>query len=340
MEFAYGVDLSWVSQFEKNGMIWVDEEGRQKDPVLLAKEKGANAVRLRIFVNPPQDFMWKKNQDTRCQLGFCDAEHVLVMAKRAQKENMRIMLDFHYSDHFADPQYQDIPEAWKNKTAEQLGEEIYLYTTNVLKFMKENGIRPEWIQVGNEINMGLMIPEGSLDENPENMTRFLNCGYEAVKNVFPECQVITHLTAFHKAQYIEKFFDSFFTNGGKTDVLGFSHYPYWFNLYAREESDKVYPTADFVYKHMMYYSRKYKKPVMICEIGEHEEEEEKTYQLLANTIEGLKTMPDNAGLGVFYWEPEANSRVLPDGYILGASRYLGSNKLQYTKALDAFKNNQ
>lgn len=338
--FAYGADLSWVSQLEEQGVRWIDDSGRQKDPFEIAKKKGVNAVRFRIFVKPPQDFLWKKDKDTLCQLGKCDVNHVLEMAERAKEKGFQILLDFHYSDHFADPQFQDIPFSWESYSLDSMCRAIYSHTAGSLMKFRENGISPDWVQVGNEINMGVLLPQGSLNDAPETMTEFLNSGYDAVKEVFPKCQVITHLTAFHKAEYIFRFFDAFFENGGKTDILGFSHYPYWFNLYAKEEKDKVSPTAEFVYEHMLRYHEKYQRPIMICEIGEHEEKEQEAYDLLRNTIEGLKMLPDDAGLGLFYWEPEVNSKVLTDHYLLGAARLVTRDTLQFSKALDAYKDKQ
>ncbi len=290
-----GADLGWVSQLESRGIRWVDEEGRQIDPLQAVKDMGTNTVRLRVFVNPPKEAFWQKKNGTVCMLGFADAESVLEMAKRVKAMDLQLMIDFHYSDHFADPQYQDVPEAWQNEDGEGLKKKVYEHTKEVLHLLVENGAAPEWVQVGNEINPGILLPHGGLKENPGQLVEFLNMGYDAVKECCPDCKVITHIAGPYKPDWCEPFLDNFFEKGGKTDVLGFSHYPYWF---------KVEQSAEFLLGYLSRYEQKYHKPVMVCEVGGPENEEEGTYQLLMNTMEALERLPDEKGLGVVYWEPE------------------------------------
>lgn len=327
-KMVLGADLGWVSQLESRGIRWVDDGGKQVDPIQAVRDKGANTVRLRVFVNPPKEGFWQKKDGTVCMLGFADASGVLEMSKRVRAMGLELMIDFHYSDHFADPQYQDIPDAWKGDDAQGLRERVYAHTKEVLTLLTDNGIYPEWVQVGNEINPGILLPHGSLKENPENLVGFLNAGYDAVKECCPECKVITHVTAMYKPEWCDSFWENFFRLGGKTDVMGFSHYPYWFN---------VERGAEFLLKHLMRYEEQYHKPIMICEVGGPENEEEQTYELVANTIQAVGRIPDDKGLGVVYWEPEAASALLPDRYLLGAARLIDAQTLQLTKALNAYK---
>lgn len=326
-----GVDLGWVSQLESRGIRWVDEEGRQIDPLQAVKDMGTNTVRLRVFVNPPKEAFWQKKNGTVCMLGFADAESVLEMAKRVKAMDLQLMIDFHYSDHFADPQYQDVPEAWQNEDGEGLKKKVYEHTKEVLHLLVENGAAPEWVQVGNEINPGILLPHGGLKENPGQLVEFLNMGYDAVKECCPDCKVITHIAGPYKPDWCEPFLDNFFEKGGKTDVLGFSHYPYWF---------KVEQSAEFLLGYLSRYEQKYHKPVMVCEVGGPENEEEGTYQLLMNTMEALERLPDEKGLGVVYWEPEVASGLLPDKYFMGASRLVNEHTLQFTKALSAYRDHE
>lgn len=327
-KMVLGADLGWVSQLESRGIRWVDEEGRQIDPLQAVKDMGTNTVRLRVFVNPPEEAFWQKKNGTVCMLGFADAESVLEMAKRVKAMDLQLMIDFHYSDHFADPQYQDVPEAWQNEDGEGLKKKVYEHTKEVLHLLVENGAAPEWVQVGNEINPGILLPNGGLKENPGQLVEFLNMGYDAVKECCPDCKVITHIAGPYKPDWCEPFLDNFFEKGGKTDVLGFSHYPYWF---------KVEQSAEFLLGYLSRYEQKYHKPVMICEVGGPENEEEGTYQLLMNTMEALERLPDKKGLGVVYWEPEVASGLLPDKYFLGAARLIDEHTLQFTKALRAYR---
>lgn len=322
-----GADLGWVSQLESRGVRWVDDKGDPIDPIQAVKNLGANTVRLRVFVDPPEDALWQKKDGTVCMLGFADAGSVLAVSERVRDMGMDLMIDFHYSDHFADPEYQDIPKAWENDDAKGLARRVYAHTKEVLTMLTEKGIFPGWVQVGNEINPGILLPEGSLKEAPENLIAFLNAGYDAVKECCPECRVITHTSGVHSPQWCEPFWDKFFECGGKTDVMGFSHYPYWFNT---EQS------ADFLHGYLAHYLERYQKPIMICEIGSPEDDEDKSYELILNTVTALKRLPENMGLGALYWEPEVGAALLPDKYPLGASRLLGENTLQFTRALRAY----
>lgn len=331
---AYGVDMGWLSQLESRGIRWVDGNQQEVDPIRMVKEMGADSVRFRIFVNPPKDAYWKKDGETVCMLGFCDAASVLEVSKRVRDEGMRLMLDFHYSDYFADPQHQDIPEEWRQDSPEQLTERVYQHTKDVMSLFVQNDVIPEWVQVGNEINPGLLLPAGSRAEHPEQMIAFLNAGYDAVKECCPDCQVITHISCVNFREACDPFLDTFFQYGGKTDILGFSYYPYWYDRIVEEQEKK--PEALF-YNPLIYYAEVYKKPVMICEVGGLETDEEGTYQLLINTMEAVKQVPDHMGLGVFYWEPEVGSALLPDKYPLGAAIALDEKTVRFTKALTAYK---
>lgn len=326
-QFALGVDLGWVSQLEAEGVRWVDHSGEAVDPILTLKSMGADSVRLRVFVNPPSESYWQKKDGTICMLGFCDARSVAAMSKRVKSAGMRLMIDFHYSDHFADPQYQDIPEQWLDKTPGELTELVYQHTRDVLELLKEEEITPEWVQVGNEINPGILLPMGSLKEHPDHLIAFLNAGYDAVKACFPECKVITHITASHLKEWCVPFLDNFFARNGKTDILGFSHYPYWFQLPT---------TKEFLLEALQYYKERYQKPIMVCEVGAEETDADGCYNLLVNTIDAVCALPNDEGLGVFYWEPEVGADLLPDHYPLGSARVVGEKTLQFTDALTAY----
>lgn len=327
-EIARGVDLGWVSQLESMGVTWEDENGNSVDPLQALKDMGANAVRLRVFVNPPKSAFWQKREDETCMLGFADARSVMEMSKRVKAMGLKLMIDFHYSDHFADPQFQDIPKAWEEDDEEGLKQRVYHHTKEVLTLLTDNGIYPEWVQVGNEINPGLLLPKGDLKNAPEAMVSFLNAGYDAVKECCPDCQVITHLAGGHRPQWCDPFWETFFSLGGKTDILGFSHYPYWFNY---EEQCK------HLAERLCEYHAKYHKPVLVAEVGGPEDKEEETYELLADTIKAVESVPEGQGLGVFYWEPAVGKDILPDKYPLGAAVLVKENVIRFTKAMTAYR---
>lgn len=326
-DFAFGVDLGWISQLEQMGYVWVDDDGKPIDPIQACKDKGANAARLRIFVNPPKEGFWQKNENELCMLGLCDAQSVLEVSKRVKALGMDLMLGFHYSDHFADPEIQDIPEEWKDDDDSRLTERIYEHTKSVLQLFKENEVYPKWVQIGNEVNFGIMWPHGSLETAPAQLIEYLNAGYDAVKEIMPDCQVITHLAGVHSEDWCVPFLDNFFLHGGKTDIIGFSYYPYWHQFVSKKESLKEWLTM---------YWEKYGKPILIAEIGGEDSDEEGTYKQICDAIEAVRELPEAEGLGVFYWEPEVNRSIMPDHYPLGAARVVSEHTLQYTDALNAY----
>jgi arabinogalactan endo-1,4-beta-galactosidase len=335
--FAYGVDLGWISQLESQGVYWVDSENNKADPVELLKDMGANAVRLRVFVNPPENAYWYKPKKecygtiiggTDCMLGFCDKESVLEMSKRVKKQGMRLMIDIHYSDHFADPVFQDIPSQWENDDAEELIKRVAEHTVDVIGLLVNNGIYPDWVQVGNEINSGILLPMGSSKENLDKLIAFLNAGYKAVKECSPSSMVVTHIAGGHDYNICTKFFDKFFEKGGLTDIMGFSYYPYWIGIEHDEDKLK---------DNMTRLCEKYNKPFMLCEIGAREDEEEESYKFLLSSIKAVRNVPKQMGMGLFWWEPEVGAALLPDHYILGAASVVRDKCIRFTKVMNAYK---
>lgn len=331
-EMIYGADIGFLSQLESQGVEWVDDNGNTEDALVLLKEKGVNAVRLRVFVKPPEDFVWTKPDGTTCILGYADTKGLLYTAERARDLGMKIMVVFHYSDHFADPLIQDVPSEWEGATADELEKYIYDYTYYIMTQLAEQNVYPEWVQVGNEVSYGMLYPTGSNQTNDfAQLTKYLNSGYDAVKAASPDTKVVTHLTHGSGVSHFAWFFENFITKcGGKTDVIGMSYYPYWTSAF---DGDCIENVAYNLSK----MAAQYDKEVMICETGELEENPAGTYELLRKEAKALKAVPNNKGIGIFYWEPEVNSSVLPDGYTLGATENWGSNKLHFTDALNAFQ---
>ncbi|MGN0382291.1 MAG: glycosyl hydrolase 53 family protein [Suilimivivens sp.] len=218
MGIVKGVDLGWLTQLEATKVSWVDAKGEKVDPLKYMKEMGVNGVRLRVFVNPPEEAYWNKKDNERCMLGFCDIESVVRMAKRVKSEGLSLMIDIHYSDHFADPEYQDIPEAWLNEDFEGLKEKVTQHTIEVMTKLGEQGIMPDWVQVGNEINNGILRPVGSFGDNPEQLVELLNAGYDAVKEISPNTKVITHLSGLPILDWLDGFLSTFTKLEGKTDI--------------------------------------------------------------------------------------------------------------------------
>jgi beta-galactosidase len=150
------------------------------------KEHGFNYVRLRIFNDPARDGGYSKGK------GFCDLAHTKQMAKRIKAAGMKFLLDFHYSDTWADPGKQHEPLAWKGLPFADLKKALYDYTKQVIQELKTQGTTPDMVQVGNEINHGIVWPEGNVS-NIDSMSQLLAAGVAAVKAVDPAIIIMMHI---------------------------------------------------------------------------------------------------------------------------------------------------
>ncbi|MEE0955229.1 MAG: glycosyl hydrolase 53 family protein [Eubacterium sp.] len=309
-KFAYGVDIGWLTQMEERGIRWADPDGKTREPLQILKDFGVNAVRLRLFVDPADDGLFHKPDGTTCLLGRCDTESVLAIAHRAADLGMRLMLDLHYSDNFADPGIQWIPKGWADLDDDALVKQVYDYTKGVMERFSQEGLQPEWVQTGNEINHGIMHPRADFETHAEMLVRCFNSGADAVHAVFPDTRVICHVAGLGREDFSDPLLELFFARKtAHADVIGFSFYPYW--------NGKVKHTFRWYLNH---YREKYGLPVMIVETGEADDQPEDARRLLWQEMKALHSVPDGDGLGLFYWEPEACRDALPDGYQLGACR--------------------
>lgn len=330
-DIVYGADVGWLSQLEDEGYTWQDTDGTADDVLDILSEHGVDSIRLRVFVQPPSTFEWTKNDGTECLLGYCDTTGLLYMAERAKNKGFSIMVDFHYSDHFADPEYQDIPSQWSNVGYSNLVTYVYDYTYYIMNQLAQKNIYPEYVQVGNEINSGILLPYGSSSTNFSQLAGLLNSGYDAVKAVSPNSKVVTHLANGQNNATFRWFFDNFLTTyNGKTDVIGMSYYPYWIgSSFENNIDDLTYNLTDM--------ADRYGKEVMVCEVGGDEDDANGSYALIQAVIDAVHSVPNGKGLGVYWWEPEANSEILPDGYALGMTQKVSNSVLKFTNAVTAFE---
>ncbi|WP_206680671.1 glycosyl hydrolase 53 family protein [Hymenobacter polaris] len=293
--FAKGADISWITELEANNYQFINKAGAQQDLFqLLQGDYGLNTIRLRVWVNPTG--------------GYNGAADVLAKAKRAQALGYRLLIDFHYSDTFADPAHQTKPAAWQSYTVAQLKQAVYDHTSSVLTLLKTNGITPEWVQVGNETNDGMLWPEGRLTVNGfANFAAFVDQGYAAVKAVSPTSKVIAHFANGQDNGAFRYYFDGLQANGARWDVVGLSLYPdaaTWPTYTAQAQANM----NDMV-------SRYPGKQVLVVEVGMPAYVPLATREFLYDIIAKTQAVPGNAGLGVLYWEPEAYNW---QGYTLGA----------------------
>ncbi|HEY3372169.1 MAG TPA: glycosyl hydrolase 53 family protein [Prolixibacteraceae bacterium] len=298
--FAKGADISWLPQMEATGYKFYNDQGQQQDCFQILKDHGINTIRLRTWVNPSND---KAS-------GHCSKAETVAMAVRAQQWGMRVMIDFHYSDSWADPAKQKKPAAWEGHSFAQLLTDVYDYTFDVMSDLKTAGVFPEWVQVGNEIPGGLLLPEGSSTNWPQ-LVQLLNKGYDAVKAVSEQSKVVLHVDQGNNNGRFRWWFDNAKANGAKYDVIGMSYYPYWLDGkpdYSLSVNDLGNNLNDMV--------SRYGKEVMVVEVGGESAKPQNTYDMLMAVQQRVKAVANNKGLGVIYWEPEGAKSW--SGYALSA----------------------
>lgn len=309
-----GADISWLPQMEAGGYIFRNDDGVPEDCFKILKDHGMTAVRLRTFVNPSD----------HPQSGHCSKNETVAMALRAKKWGMQVMINFHYSDSWADPSKQRKPKAWENFDFPSLLQAMYAYTHEVMVSLDSAGIQPEWAQVGNEIPGGMLYPEGSVENWPQ-LAQLINQGYDAIKHVSPETQVILHIDKGNDNDRFRWWFDAANTYGAKYDIIGLSYYPYW------QEGQPDYTLSiDNLGNNLNDLIARYNKEVMVVEVGGIDTAVQNTYNMLVAVIQKVLEVPEKKGLGVFYWEPQGARSW--SRYPLSA----WGDDQRPTKALDAF----
>lgn len=301
--FARGADVSWCTEMEADGYKFCDAQGSQTDIFVLMKNLGMTAVRLRVWVDPVSFGYgpWSNKED------------VVRKAKRAHAQGLDVMINFHYSDFFADPGRQNTPTAWEAMSQTQLSEAMAAHTKEVLLALKSEGISPSWVQVGNETNSGILMPQGAIDWSKMGAARFTNytilsnAGYNAVKEVFPAAKVIVHLGGTENADW---FFADFKAAGGKFDMIGLSHYP------TEDEWDSTDSQATHSNVNAAIWvqeaTQKFGVPVMIVETGFDVSKPELGSRVMKDLF--LRMGQVSGCAGIFYWEPQTDGRWKPAYY--------------------------
>lgn len=288
-DFAFGADVSFVPMMESWGTKWLDKNGKQKDILQILKEQGINNIRLRVWT---------------VSSGASSKQEVVSMCKRAKAMDMGVMIDFHYSDTWADPGSQTIPAAWKDHSVEALAQNVYDHTFDVLSAIKAVGVVPKWVQVGNETKRGMLYPVGQTNQGGAvAFAKFVKSGYDAVKAVDSSMKVIVHLPDGHDNSLYRSIFDGLKKNGADWDIIGLSAYPRWSHLDGPTMITRVMANIKDL-------KSRYGKPCMVVETGHYPSEAVLGNQYLVGLMD---QMIKNNDLGCFYWEPESMG-----GYDMGA----------------------
>jgi arabinogalactan endo-1,4-beta-galactosidase len=236
---------------------------------------------------------------------------------------MRVMINFHYSDTWADPGNQTKPAAWAALSVAELATAIGTHTTQVLNALKTAGVTPEFVQVGNETNDGILWPNGKASAvgGMANYAKFINAGYDAVKAVFPTARVIVHLSNGWDNGLYTWNIGGIISNGAKFDVIGLSLYPSPAD-WATRNTQCLANMNDLV--------SRYSKEVMVVEVGMSWDQAAANKSFLTDLMTKVKSVSGSKGLGLLYWEPQCYGNW--KGYTLGAF----DNSGKPTIAMDAF----
>lgn len=267
-----GADISWLPSQEDRGTEFSDE-GAGKDVFEILSDHQFNWIRLRLFVDPTAENGYSDD-------GYCGLDQTLAMAKRVEEAGMKFLLDFHYSDTWADPGKQFTPASWEGLSDEELGTRMYDYTREVTQKFIDEGVTPEMVQIGNEIHNGFVWPQGKLPDSPDTFGMLLRRASEAVRDADPEIKVMVHPALGGDNSRSVEFFDLVRDQHVVFDVIGQSYYP------------DHHGTPEDLRKNLTDLATRYRKPIVVVEYKEHAKE--------VNEI--VRDLPDDLGWGTFIWE--------------------------------------
>jgi arabinogalactan endo-1,4-beta-galactosidase len=330
-DFMKGVDISMLKQLEEKGAAFYDN-GLERDLLDILKDRDVNWIRLRIWNNPDDgnNVLDSEGRPLGVGGGYNDLATTIELSKRAKAKGFKVLLDFHYSDFWADPGKQYKPYAWRNLSGEALEQALYSYTDQVIKALKSENAMPDMVQVGNELNNGMVWNDGKTLRGSSSETiggydgfaNLLKAGAKAVRDNDPyaedpekKVKVMIHLADGGDSDLYNRVFDALTVREVEYDIIGFSYYPYW------------HGPMDRFKQNMNEISVKYNKDVVLAEtayaytlengdslsnnFGENEENEggyratvQGQAQLVRDVMEAVAQVPNGKGLGIFYWEPD------------------------------------
>jgi arabinogalactan endo-1,4-beta-galactosidase len=291
-----GADVSSLQRALELGAKYYDENGNQGDPLQILKDHGVHYIRLRVWVKPTN--------------GYNNKLKVIQFAKSVKAMEMKLLINLHYSDRWTDPDHQAKPAAWAAHPFDQLQADVYEYTYDICNSLKVAGVTPDMIQIGNEINNGVLLPDGSTS-NWDDLAALLRQGYNAAKACSPSIQVMLHIADAGNKEGAFQWFDNAKFRGVEWDISGLSYYSFWHGTMSAMKDTVKEMTSN------------YGKPVIIAETAYpftlEENDDEKNvvnpesqmpldYPVTpAGQASNLKAVLDAAraggAIGLFYWEP-------------------------------------
>jgi len=292
-----GADISSLKKSEDKGGIYYDEKGVAKDALTILREHGLNYARIRVWVNSPD--------------GYHGKTPLLEMARRLRVHEIKLLVDFHYSDSWADPGKQDKPKAWEKLDFTGLKKAVYEHTFDICNALKEQDTPADMVQIGNEINHGMLWPDGKNDVSFDGLTALLKEGIRAVRECTPGTRVMLHLAEGGRNDFFRWWFDEVIAHGVEFDLIGASYYPYWHGSLAdlqhnlndialRYQNDIIVVETAYPFT---LESADDTENIIRDEIKEgYPATPEGQKQMLADVIQVVQAVPGGRGLGFFWWD--------------------------------------
>ena len=306
MRFVKGMDISMIKELEAYGASYF-MDGQKDDVFHILKKCGTNMIRLRIWQDPYDEYGEPYGG------GINDLPTTIELAKRTVDSGMSYLLDFHYSDFWADPAKQMKPKTWKNLNGEGLETAVYLHTVNTLKALRNEKLVPEMVQIGNEITKGLLWPDGHID-NAKTMAELLEAGIRGVREECPRAKIMLHLDFGTNNEQYREWFDKIEPFRLDYDVIGMSYYPHWNgslkllldnmnDVSARYDKDVIvaetsigYTTDTLGCKGIVFLEEQQKATGYPATMEGQE-------QFLKDLHATVRSVNNSRGIGIFYWEP-------------------------------------
>lgn len=315
MKFVKGMDLSTLLELERCGAKYYDN-GEERDLLAIMKSYDVDTIRIRLWNDP-----WSETGESY-GAGENDLKTSLEIAKRVTTAGFGVLLNFHYSDFWADPGKQIKPKAWADYGVKGLEQAVYDYTLESMRTFLDAGVNITMVQVGNELSNGLLWPEGKVP-NYDNIATFVNAGIRAVRKADATIPVMIHLDNGGNNALYREWFDNFTKRGEDFEIIGLSYYPFWHgslqmlndnmnDIAERYGKDLViaevsmgYTMEDYKnYEKLSDEDRKgYATRPALVEKIEYPMTKQGQYDFMEDFLNRISHIKGGKGKGFFYWEP-------------------------------------
>lgn len=315
MKFVKGMDLSTLLELERCGAKYYDD-GEERDLLAIMKSYDVDTIRIRLWNDP-----WSETGESY-GAGENDLKTSLEIAKRVTAAGFGVLLNFHYSDFWADPGKQIKPKAWADYGVKELEQAVYDYTLESMQTFLDAGVNITMVQVGNELSNGLLWPEGKVP-NYDNIATFVNAGIRAVRKADAAIPVMIHLDNGGNNALYREWFDNFTKRGEDFEIIGLSYYPFWHgslqmlndnmnDIAERYGKDLViaevsmgYTMEDYKnYEKLSDEERKgYATRPALVEKIEYPMTKQGQYDFMEDFLNRISHIKGGKGKGFFYWEP-------------------------------------